>query len=173
MTKKSLSERDICTKFITPAVVQAGWDVASHEEHVPRATRRWPHPGGMLKQVRSSERKVFLQYLSDWFYGPLSSSTHLSAPGLGTSAALLLAREHLDDYEARLEKFKSDQVFMALTLLLAIVSELQIELGLSLAERLGYLWVIISKYAWGADDLYAKRYQQRLGFGVSPEGEAV
>jgi type I restriction enzyme R subunit len=27
MTKKSLSERDICTKFITPAVVQAGWDV--------------------------------------------------------------------------------------------------------------------------------------------------
>ena len=24
--KKSLSERDICTKFITPAVKQAGWD---------------------------------------------------------------------------------------------------------------------------------------------------
>ncbi|SDD56458.1 Type I restriction enzyme R protein N terminus (HSDR_N) [Belnapia rosea] len=26
MDKKSLSERDICTKFITPAVTQAGWD---------------------------------------------------------------------------------------------------------------------------------------------------
>jgi type I restriction enzyme R subunit len=25
--KKSLSERDICTKFITPAVLKAGWDV--------------------------------------------------------------------------------------------------------------------------------------------------
>jgi type I restriction enzyme R subunit len=25
--KKDLSERDICTKFITPAVVRAGWDV--------------------------------------------------------------------------------------------------------------------------------------------------
>jgi type I site-specific restriction endonuclease len=24
--KKSLSERDICTKFITPALQQAGWD---------------------------------------------------------------------------------------------------------------------------------------------------
>jgi len=24
--KKSLTERDICSKFITPAVVQAGWD---------------------------------------------------------------------------------------------------------------------------------------------------
>jgi type I restriction enzyme R subunit len=26
MDKKSLSERDICTKFITPAIVKAGWD---------------------------------------------------------------------------------------------------------------------------------------------------
>ena len=26
MNKKSLSERDICTKFITPALEKAGWD---------------------------------------------------------------------------------------------------------------------------------------------------
>ena len=26
MNKKTLSERDICTKFITPALVNAGWD---------------------------------------------------------------------------------------------------------------------------------------------------
>lgn len=26
MDKKSLSERDICTKFITPAIETAGWD---------------------------------------------------------------------------------------------------------------------------------------------------
>jgi type I restriction enzyme R subunit len=26
MNKKSLSESDICAKFITPAVIQAGWD---------------------------------------------------------------------------------------------------------------------------------------------------
>lgn len=29
MDKKALSERDICTKFITPALQQAGWDVKS------------------------------------------------------------------------------------------------------------------------------------------------
>jgi len=27
--KKNLSERDICTKYITPAVRQAGWDILS------------------------------------------------------------------------------------------------------------------------------------------------
>ncbi len=30
MNKKDLSERDICTTLITPALTQAGWDVMSH-----------------------------------------------------------------------------------------------------------------------------------------------
>ena len=29
MSKKDLSERDICTEFITPALARAGWDVLS------------------------------------------------------------------------------------------------------------------------------------------------
>jgi type I restriction enzyme R subunit len=29
MNKKQLSERDICTKFITPALARAGWDIAT------------------------------------------------------------------------------------------------------------------------------------------------
>lgn len=28
LDKKSLTERDICTKFITPALARAGWDLA-------------------------------------------------------------------------------------------------------------------------------------------------
>ena len=27
--KKTLSERDICTKFVTPALIAAGWDLQS------------------------------------------------------------------------------------------------------------------------------------------------
>ena len=35
MNKKDLTERDICTKFITPAVSQAGWDaIAQIREQV-------------------------------------------------------------------------------------------------------------------------------------------
>ena len=30
INKKSLSERDICTKFITPALVKAGWDLRTN-----------------------------------------------------------------------------------------------------------------------------------------------
>jgi type I restriction enzyme R subunit len=35
MDKKALTERDICTKFITPAVVQSGWDVMSQIRRLP------------------------------------------------------------------------------------------------------------------------------------------
>ncbi|MCD4751400.1 MAG: hypothetical protein K8R59_18690 [Thermoanaerobaculales bacterium] len=36
MNTKDLTERDICTKFITPAVVQAGWDLQTQiREEVP------------------------------------------------------------------------------------------------------------------------------------------
>jgi type I restriction enzyme R subunit len=30
MDKKQLSERDICTKYITPAIEKAGWDRHTH-----------------------------------------------------------------------------------------------------------------------------------------------
>ena len=34
MDKYQLSERDICTKFITPAIVQAGWQQHQFREEV-------------------------------------------------------------------------------------------------------------------------------------------
>ena len=34
MDKKQLSERDICTKFITPAIQQAGWRQNQFREEV-------------------------------------------------------------------------------------------------------------------------------------------
>jgi type I site-specific restriction endonuclease len=41
MDKRHLSERDICTKFITPALRQAGWDeMLQIREEVSFTTRR-------------------------------------------------------------------------------------------------------------------------------------
>jgi len=34
--KKSISERDICTKFITPAVEKSGWNKLTHGAFQPR-----------------------------------------------------------------------------------------------------------------------------------------
>lgn len=37
MDKRSLTERDICTKYITPALERAGWDV--HDKKPGNLTR--------------------------------------------------------------------------------------------------------------------------------------
>ena len=42
MDKKLLSERDICTKFITPAVVAAGWDAMTQIREEYPITRGQP-----------------------------------------------------------------------------------------------------------------------------------
>ena len=45
MDKKSLSERDICTKYITPAIVKAGWD--SHKQ--------------LLEEVSFTDGKIYVR----------------------------------------------------------------------------------------------------------------
>jgi type I site-specific restriction endonuclease len=51
VTKKSLSETDICDKIITPAVQQAGWDL--HEQIFREYTLR---PGRVVVRGKSSSR---------------------------------------------------------------------------------------------------------------------
>ncbi|ROZ79053.1 hypothetical protein EEB15_05080 [Ramlibacter sp. WS9] len=53
MTKKSLSETDICDKFITPAVQQAGWDL--HEQIFREYTLG---PGRVVVRGKSSSRDL-------------------------------------------------------------------------------------------------------------------
>jgi len=128
----------------------------------------WPNPGAMRKYSKAEDRRAFLTHLHDWSYGRLSSSSHLSAPGLETHDALLVAKDVLPDGDDRIERFVSDQMFLTLTLFLAFVSELEHELGLKLAPRLQYLWLVIGEYAWWTEDLYKLRYRRLL----AAEGES-
>ena len=47
--KHHLSERDICTKFITPAIEQAGWDRLTH----------------FLEEVYFTEGRIYVRGRSD------------------------------------------------------------------------------------------------------------
>jgi type I restriction enzyme R subunit len=41
MNKKSLSERDICSKYISPALGSAGWDLNTQLREEVALTSRW------------------------------------------------------------------------------------------------------------------------------------
>ena len=61
--KKNLSERDICTKFITPAVRKAGWDVLSQiREEVSFTKGRIIVRGRLVTRGRAKRADYILYY---------------------------------------------------------------------------------------------------------------
>lgn len=63
MDKKSLSERDICTKFITPALRQAGWDeIAQIREEVSFTKGRIIVRGKLVTRGKAKRADYILYY---------------------------------------------------------------------------------------------------------------
>ena len=63
VSKKDLSERDICTKFITPAVRQAGWDVLSQiREEVSFTKGRIIVRGRLVTRGKAKRADYILYY---------------------------------------------------------------------------------------------------------------
>ena len=63
MDKKSLSERDICTKFITPSLRRAGWDEMAqiHEEGIFTKGRSIV-PGKLVSRGKGKQADYILYY---------------------------------------------------------------------------------------------------------------
>ena len=62
MDKKSLSERDICTKFIAPAIQQAGWDIQTQVREEVSFTKGRIIVRGKLHTRGESRRADFILY---------------------------------------------------------------------------------------------------------------
>src|ERR1700692_1583171 len=62
MNKKSLSERDICTQFISPAVMQAGWDFATQVREEFAFTRGRIIVRGKLVSRGKGKRADYILY---------------------------------------------------------------------------------------------------------------
>lgn len=57
MDKHQLSERDICTKFITPAIVQAGWEQHQFREEVSLTDGRVMVRGKLASRIKNPDTK--------------------------------------------------------------------------------------------------------------------
>ncbi|RZI85197.1 MAG: DEAD/DEAH box helicase [Rubrivivax sp.] len=62
MDKKTMSERDICTKFITPAIVQAGWDIQKQVREEFSFTKGRIMVRGKLHTRGKARRADFILY---------------------------------------------------------------------------------------------------------------
>jgi type I restriction enzyme R subunit len=63
MNKKGLSERDICTKFITPAIMKSGWDSISQiREEVSFTKGRIIVRGKLVSRGKGKRADYILYY---------------------------------------------------------------------------------------------------------------
>ncbi len=62
MNKKALSERDICTKFITPALVNAGWDVLTQVREEVSFTKGRVIVRGRMSTRGEAKRADYILY---------------------------------------------------------------------------------------------------------------
>src|ERR1017187_6074127 len=121
----------------------------------------WPTPGQMMRSNQlADERRNFLTYLNDWYYRELSSAAHLSFPGLILRGSPLLIDD--DSSETKLNVLRSYYLTQTICLVLALLSEVQVEAGFGFADRLKYVWRIVTEFFEDAKEIYEMRYAARL-----------
>jgi len=136
----------------------------------------WPNPGKMAtlsKQANpQSATGDFLSFLNDWFYKALSGQSHLNAHGLVQRGMFfteldIMVRAFGDKadkiIEQELERFRNDQIWISIILILALASEIELHFGFGLDQRLKYIWGLIVNYNDQAKDLYERRYKNPKG----------
>ncbi len=89
MDKKALSERDICTQFITPVIVQAGWNIQRQVREEVTFTKGRVIVRGKLHTRGKARRADFVPYHAP--HRPIAvieakDNTH--GPGEGMQQAL-------------------------------------------------------------------------------------
>ena len=96
MDKKSLSERDICTKFISPALVEAGWDAISQiREEVTITKGRITVRGKLVSRGKAKRADYVIYYKSKIPIAIVEAKDNNHAVGDGIQQAIGYA-ESLD-----------------------------------------------------------------------------
>lgn len=98
MDKKSLSERDICTKFITPALRKAGWDEMTQiREEVHSTKGRIVVHGKLVSRGKGKRADYVLYYKPNLPIALIEAKDNNHAVGDGMQQAL----DYADTFDHR------------------------------------------------------------------------
>ena len=88
MSKKTLSEADICAKYITPAVIQAGWDEATQIRREISFTKGRIIVRGRLVTRGKAKRADYVLYYQHFPIALIEAKDNTYAVGDGMQQAL-------------------------------------------------------------------------------------
>jgi len=95
--KKALSEADICAKYITPAIEQAGWDDQTQLRREVHFTKAQIHVRGkMVTRGKSKFADYVLYYKPNIPIGIVEAKDNVHSVGDGMQQALVHGKEGVD-----------------------------------------------------------------------------
>ena len=126
----------------------------------------WPTPTQMASNPIApgpeAESRQFMQYLNCWFYRELSQATH------GTWAGMIDVLQGIVEAGKRKEgeadkkiinRFRSTQVFMSVSIMLSICCEIDRHFGYGFSDRTEVLWKFLSDESMIPREIYEHRYR--------------
>lgn len=122
----------------------------------------WPIPSKILAKEKLRVRtKQFLEFLILW-YRELSQDHHMSGGGIIRVYSKLLFEADDIDKTRILKELKTGNVILAVTLVLAIATEINDLGNFDRTQDLSYLWGILLQNRSEAQELYDIRYRTML-----------
>jgi hypothetical protein len=149
-------------------------NLSPQEIKYPSNIGKWPTPGRVKDRLKKRNPVPaiipFIEYVNSWMYRYLSGQTHLSLQGITHRGMHFYpegAKQALgEDWEARLERhllnYRMTSLYSALTIMLAIMSEIEIHFKYGLNERCRYLWTFVGEHSDITKDFWKTRYEDTL-----------
>jgi hypothetical protein len=135
----------------------------SARENPRKVGRLWPTPEKMTRTEGIAPEKLLrMKFLDVCFHHQLLSAAHLKWPGLVRSAAPSMDCYRDENVKARLQKSRADVFSASSVMLLALLSDVEIELHHRHAEELQSVWTVLASMFGFARPLYETRYEPRL-----------
>jgi hypothetical protein len=143
------------------------FQISPQEVANPKSIPSWRNAGAMATYGVSASaplppNRAFMQYLNDWYYADLSQQAHLGGQGMMKRSSPLLHERKSTEREATLNKNKYTWIGQAITLTLALASEVEAYFQFGLQTELSYLWGVTAPVIVVAQEVYEKRYAELL-----------
>lgn len=135
---------------------------------------RGPTPGGLLQLLKGNRPRAkvipFIEYLNSWLYRELSGQAHLNILELAGKGAFFSVEQSKamfgHDWEItrkdELEQYRQKQIIVAITIMLAMATEIELHFSFEQREKVMFLWTVLKEYSDMTKDFWSTRYSALL-----------
>lgn len=154
---------------------EATYKLSAREVKNPRENiGRGPTPGLLLKVLRNNRPRSkaipYMEYVLSWLYRELSGQSHLNVLELAKRGVLFSTGEAKERFgaqweekrEEHLEEYRQNQIFLSITIMLAMCTELEAKFRYGKRDDISYLWTVLSEHSDMTKDLWETRYSTLL-----------